>query len=255
MALDKRIAVVAKKSEESEKIALQIAEKLGAGADPETAKRLKIKPIKNPEIVFVIGGDGTVLHSEYVFPAVPKICFSQGRVSFLSGVETRNLDWILKRLEEGKYFTEERTKLSSNILPDALNEVAILRYEPNKMMEAQITIDRAESESVRGDGILVSTPTGSTAYALSCGGPIIVPSADLIALVPVAPFKLRSRPIIISGESRVTIIPKTAVVASVDGQKQVSISAGRKIEIRKSKTKARFIRFQPQNFFEKLKLL
>lgn len=249
-------AVVSKQDKSCDALAKSLSRRLNAGGDPRTARRLGIHVEKNPDTVFVIGGDGTVLHSEHAYPGVPKVPIGFGRVSFLSDVKsTDNLDLIVRRVLEKKYFLEERSKLSCSLLPDALNEVALLKTHPDRMIELSLLIDGKEAGTIRGDGIVVSTPTGSTAYALSCGGPILPPDTCATAIVPIAPFKLASRPMVVSDDSKITIVPITDAIVSVDGRKDVRVHAGKKVDIFRSSTPARFVRFEAKNFFEKLKLL
>lgn len=251
-----KFAIVSKQDKNCDSLAKSLSKRLKAGGDQRTAKRLGIPIEKNPDTVFVIGGDGTVLHSEHAYPGVPKLPIGFGRVSFIADVKhTDNLNLVVRRILEKKYFLEERSKLSCSILPDALNEVAFLKTQPNRMVEVSVLIDGSDAGPVRGDGVIVSTPTGSTAYSLSCGGPILPPDTCATAIVPIAPFKLASRPIVVSDDSRVTIVPKTKVIVSVDGQRHVFVRAGQKVEVSKSKTPARFVRFARKNFFEKLELL
>lgn len=250
-------AVVSKQDKSCDSLAKSLSRRLKAGGDPRTAKRLGLRVEKSPDAVFVIGGDGTVLHSEHAYPGVPKVPIGFGRVSFISDVKstTDNLDLIVRRVLEKKYFLEERSKLSCSLLPDALNEVALLKTHPNRMIELSLSIDGKGAGTIRGDGIVISTPTGSTAYALSCGGPILPPDTCATAIVPIAPFKLASRPMVVSDDSKITIVPITDAIVSVDGQKDVRVKAGKKVDISRSPTPARFVRFDAKNFFEKLKLL
>ncbi len=252
-----KFAVVSKQDKNCDALAKSLSRRLKAGGDPRTAKRLGIPVGKKPDTVFVIGGDGTVLYSEHAYPGVPKVPIGFGRVSFISDVKsTDNLDLIVKRVLAKRYFLEERSKLSCSILPDALNEVAFLKTHPNRMIELSILIDGKAAGTVRGDGIVVSTPTGSTAYALSCGGPILPPDTRATAIVPIAPFKLASRPMVVSDDSKITIVPITDAIVSVDGQKDVGVRAGKRVDISRSSTPARFVRLEGDvNFFEKLKLL
>lgn len=250
-------AVVSKQDKNCDALAKSLSRRLKAGGDPLTARRFGIPVEKNPDTVFVIGGDGTVLHSEHAYPGVPKVPIGFGRVSFISDVKsTDNLDIIVKRVLAKKYFLEERSKLSCSILPDALNEVALLQTHPNRMIELSLRIDGKEAGTIRGDGLIVSTPTGSTAYSLSCGGPIIPPETCAISVVPIAPFKLASRPIVVSDDSKITITTITDAIVSVDGRKDIRVKKGKQIDIFRSSTPARFVRFESNvNFFDKLKLL
>ncbi len=251
-----RFAVVSKSDESCDRLAKALSKRLNAGGDQRTARRLGIPIEKNPDTVFVIGGDGTVLHSEHAYPGVPKVPIGFGRVSFISDVKsTDNLDLIVRRVLAKKYFLEERSKLSCSILPDALNEVALLKTHPDRMVELSLLIDGKGAGTIRGDGLIIATPTGSTAYSLSCGGPIIPPETCAISVVPIAPFKLASRPMVVSDDSKITIAPITDAIVSVDGRKDVRVKAGKKVYVFRSSTPARFVRFEAKNFFEKLKLL
>lgn len=249
-------AVVSKQDKNCDALAKSLSRRLKAGGDPITARRLGLRVEKNPDLVFVIGGDGTVLYSEHAYPGVPKVPIGFGRVSFIADVKSAvPISALVGKVMAKKYFLEERSKLSCTVLPDALNEVAFLKTHPNRMIELSLLIDGKDAGTMRGDGMVVSTPTGSTAYALSCGGPILPPTTSAIAIVPIAPFKLSSRPIVVSDDSKITVVPATDAIVSVDGQKDVGVRKGVAVDILRSPTPARFVRFESRNFFEKLKLL
>jgi len=249
-------AVVAKRNPGAEKLALKIAKNLKAGVDERTAKALQGLPVsRNPGLVVVVGGDGTVLYSESVYNGVPKLVIAYGKVCFLSEVGNDAWETGVKAVLAKKYSLEKRDKLSSNILPDALNEYCVVSNVPNKMIELEIYVDDQKALDIRGDGMVVCTPTGSTAYALASGGPIIVPGCDVFGIVPIAPFMLRSRPLVISDERTIKIVPKNHAKVAVDGGEVREVCAGTEIIIRKSKTPAWLVRTKKPNFFDKLNII
>lgn len=167
------------------------------------------------DLAVVMGGDGTMLNIARMLVSydVPLIGINLGRLGFLTDL---SLDTMLETLEEmlaGHYITERRMLLYAEIVRDgvyvfsslALNDVVLYRGVSSGMIEFDVTVNKEYVNTLRSDGLIVATPTGSTAYALSSGGPILHPSLDLIALVPVCPHTLSNRPIVIGSDASVEI--------------------------------------------------
>ena len=168
------------------------------------------------DLAVVLGGDGTMLNiARTLAPfGIPLVGVNQGRLGFLTDI---SLDTMLQTMEamlEGKFVTEQRMLLATRVLRAgkevfyslALNEVAVHRDNAGNMIEFEVRIDGEYLYNQRADGLIVATPTGSTAYALSSGGPILHPGLDVIELVPVCPHTLSNRPIVVKSESVIEIL-------------------------------------------------
>ena len=168
------------------------------------------------DLAIVIGGDGTMLNiARTLAPhGVPLVGVNQGRLGFLTDLTPENMLDEIGSMLEGKFITEERLLLSARVLRDgqeiysglAFNEVVVHRSNISSMVEFEVRIDGEYLYNQRADGLIISTPTGSTAYAMSAGGPIIHPGLDALQLVPVCPHSLSNRPIVVRGSSEVELL-------------------------------------------------
>jgi NAD+ kinase len=163
------------------------------------------------DLAIVLGGDGTLLDvARTLAPfAIPLVGVNQGRLGFLTDISIDTMQRTISGMLRGEFVTEKRMLLSAAILREekhvfdslAFNDVVMHRGNNSSMIEFEVSIDGEYLYNQRADGLIVTTPTGSTAYALSAGGPILHPALDLIALVPVAPHTLSNRPIVLKSES------------------------------------------------------
>ncbi|MBI5436171.1 MAG: NAD kinase [Nitrosomonadales bacterium] len=168
------------------------------------------------DLAIVLGGDGTMLNIACTLAPfdIPLVGVNQGRLGFLTDISLDTMQQTIAAMLEGKFVTEQRLLLSTRILRDgaevfnalALNEVVVHRGNASSMIEFEVRIDGEYLYNQRADGLIVATPTGSTAYALSAGGPILHPSLDIIELVPVCPHTLSNRPIMVKSESLIEIL-------------------------------------------------
>lgn len=169
------------------------------------------------DLAIVLGGDGTMLNIARTLVSfdIPLVGVNQGRLGFLTDISLDTMQQTMAAMLNGNFVTEQRMLLSTRILRDgvdvfnslAFNEVVLHRGNISSMIEFEVHVDGEYLYLQRADGLIVATPTGSTAYALSAGGPILHPSLDLIALVPVCPHTLSNRPIVIKSESLLEILP------------------------------------------------
>lgn len=210
-----------------------------------------------PDMAVIVGGDGTILRTVQAMDRqVPVIGINWGEVGFLADLEPEEAEGVLTTISDG-FLVEPRMRLSFFIgdshIGDALNEVLIVTSRPAKMLRFGVIIDGILSERFRADGLLVSTPTGSTAYAMSAGGPIIDPRIEGALLVPLAPYMLSSRPHFISGDRPLEIRLESAKPASlvIDGQKSMDLGCEAAIRVKKSTTPALFVDVG-RNFFAKV---
>ena len=203
------------------------------------------------DFIIVIGGDGTILRVEHrTRRDVPILGINMGTLGFLTEVEPSEAFLAINKLIEGDYYIDERIKLRTylngeNRVPDALNEVAVLTGIPGKIVHLKYYVDDGLADEVRSDGLIVSTPTGSTGYAMSAGGPFLDPRIDGIVIAPLAPIALSSRPIVIPATSKIDIKILTLrnVILTVDGQFYTYLSPEVEITIKKSPRKTKFVRF------------
>ncbi len=168
------------------------------------------------DLAIVIGGDGTMLNIARTFSPhhVPLIGVNQGRLGFLTDLTLENMLESIATMLDGKFITERRLLLSARVLRGevevfsgtAFNEVVVHRSQISSMVEFEVRIDGEYLYNQRADGLIVSTPTGSTAYAMSAGGPILHPGLDVLELVPICPHTLSNRPIVVNGSSVLEIL-------------------------------------------------
>ena len=168
------------------------------------------------ELAIVIGGDGTMLNiARTLSPCrIPLVGVNMGRLGFLTDLTLDSMHESIAAMLEGKFVTEQRLLLSASVLRDgvevfgglAFNEVLVHRSQISSMIEFEVRIDGEYVYNQRADGLIVSTPTGSTAYAMSAGGPILHPSLDVVALVPICPHTLSNRPIVVKSSSVIEIL-------------------------------------------------
>ncbi len=167
------------------------------------------------DLAIIIGGDGTMLNiARMLAPqGVPLVGVNLGRLGFLTDISVHNMFQTIGEILDGKYVTESRMLLASEVVSGdqsvfrvlALNDAVLTKGSAGNMIEFDVRIDGQFVYTLRSDGLIVSSPTGSTAYALSSGGPILYPTLHLMALVPVCPHTLSARPIVVSGDSLVEV--------------------------------------------------
>ncbi len=193
------------------------------------------------EIIIVVGGDGTIIHAAKKAALLGKgvLGINAGRLGYLAGLEENDLSEIL-RLLDGDYTTEERMMLSVTKGENeyfALNDAVITKGGLSRMVDIDLSVDN-ETLHYRADGLIAATPTGSTAYSLSAGGPVIDPKLESITLTPISPQSLFARPIILGSEKSIfltaTAPDNTGVFLTVDGENSFEILKDEVISIKKS---------------------
>jgi NAD+ kinase len=193
------------------------------------------------DLAIVLGGDGTLLNIARMLAPfdIPVVGVNQGRLGFLTDISIDSMQRTISGMLRGNYVTEKRMLLNTSISRGgkhifeslAFNDVVIHRGNNSSMLEFEVRIDGEYLYNQRADGLIVSTPTGSTAYALSAGGPILHPSLEAIALVPVAPHTLSNRPIVLKSESTLEILMHHAEEARVrfDGHTHFDLNCDDKV--------------------------
>lgn len=168
----------------------------------------------DPEFVITLGGDGTILSAVTLIKnlEIPIVGINLGRLGFLASIEQTRISEAIDQICQGEYTVSSRTMLSLNANPHlfgdfnfALNDFTILKRDTSAMVVVHAFVDDHFLNSYWADGLIVSTPTGSTGYSLSCGGPIMFPSSDNFILTPVAPHNLNVRPVVVSGINKIKL--------------------------------------------------
>ncbi|WP_440945082.1 NAD(+)/NADH kinase [Methanosarcina sp. T3] len=211
------------------------------------------------ELIVSVGGDGTVLRNiAKMKDPLPVLGINMGTLGFLVDVEPEDaIETIEEVLYGFSYLERMRVDvfLNGEMLETATNEIAVMSAKPAKIIQFEVHVNDCLLDEMRADGVVFATPTGSTAYAMSAGGPIVNPRVNAIVVVPVAPFKLSSRPWVIPSDSEVTVklsdYKKEAVIA-IDGQKSYRIRPADVVKLKKSKYPARFVRISDTCFYERV---
>lgn len=212
------------------------------------------------DMVVAVGGDGTILRTQSFIShkKTPIIGINMGTVGFLTEIDPENAFTAIEEILTGNYFVERRNQLlvwHNHDLPPALNEVVLMTRKPAKMLHIQIRVDDEIVEELRADGLIIATPSGSTAYSMSAGGPIIDPKVKAFIIVPICPFKLGARPTVVSDESiiKVKLLREgKKAIAVIDGQFEEEINYMDEIVFRKSENCAYFVRLT-KDFYSKVR--
>ena len=211
------------------------------------------------DLIIVFGGDGTLLNSarQYLEYEIPILGVNMGNVGFLTDIKTDNFEESLKEILKGNYKIEERNLVSAQYNDNhiyGLNEVVIHSGAYAQLMRYRLNVNNKVVYEQRSDGLIIATPTGSTAYALSAGGPIIHPSLDVWTILPMLPQSLSSRPFIISSNENVEIElfdgPSDNAKICVDGQDDIDLPYGVKITISKTHKTLKLVHPEDNDFFE-----
>jgi NAD+ kinase len=223
--------------------------------------------ISKSEVVVCIGGDGTFLKvARKVFTKnIPILGVNLGSLGFLTEIDRNDIDSAIDCLIQGKYEIEERMMLETAVLREGkqvfidkgLNDVVISRGALSRILHLKTYINNAFAESFPGDGLIVSSPTGSTAYSLSAGGPIVEPDTDLIIFTPICPHILYSRSFITTSNKVIKIFVDEdrshRAMVTVDGQEGYEVIGGDCIEVKKALTTVKMVRIGSRNFFNVLR--
>ena len=212
------------------------------------------------DMALILGGDGTLLRAQSKMnPEIPIFGINMGTVGFLTEIEVKDTFNALNEILKGEYYKEKRTRLVAsheNHNFPAMNEVVIMTNQPAKMLHFQIQVDGEIIEEVRADGLIISTPSGSTAYSMSAGGPIVDPKVGGFIIIPICPYKLGARPFVVSDESEITVKllkkGKSAVFV-MDGQINEEAEYEEEIKFKKAEKYAYFIRTSTKYFYHKVK--
>jgi NAD+ kinase len=219
------------------------------------------------DICIVVGGDGTLLDAarSLVDSGIPLLGINQGRLGFLVDVSPAEMTQRLEEILCGRFQEEQRCLLSASVVrdgklvaqSDALNDVVVHKHDVARIIEMQTYLDGDFINTYRADGLIISTPTGSTAYNLSCGGPIVHPALDVLVLLPICPHTLTNRPIVVDASGEIEILVTgwhsdyTPVIC--DGQVVLSMEPGDRLLIRAKPSKLQLLQPAGHDYFEVLR--
>lgn len=222
------------------------------------------------ECIIVSGGDGTLLQAarDVVHRKIPLLGINLGNLGFLAEVDKQSIHPALDQLMADDYKIEERMMLTGTVWRDgkiigediALNDIVICREGPLRVVRFRNYVNNEYLNSYNADGIIISTPTGSTGYSLSCGGPIVSPNASMTLMTPIAPHTMNTRSIIFPAEDVITVEigegrrqNQEKGLASFDGDTEIPMVTGDRIVIRKSELSTRIVKLNRLSFVEVLR--
>lgn len=220
---------------------------------------------KDLDFIISLGGDGTLLGTarEIARYSVPIFGVNIGNLGFLTEVESSDFEYAIKCIEDGRYYIEDRMMLKCRISGRnktnefiCLNDTVLSKGTLARMAKYEIYIDDKFYSSFTADGVIISTPTGSTAYSLSAGGPIMYPDLKLMSITPICPHSLGVRTMVIDGNSRVVVRIKKkyeSVFLTVDGQQSLEVKEDDNIEVSMSPYKCRLIKLEGYDYFDILR--
>ena len=276
----KRVGLVAKPdAAEAQRVVRQLVEWLGARGltvvlEKETAALAPSASVASAsksdlpgqvDALIVLGGDGTLLSMARAVGdlGVPILGVNLGGLGFLTATTLEEMLPALEALVAGGMAVEERMMLAARVMRGgqatgdyiALNDVVITKSAMSRIIDLAVSVDGRHATAYRADGLIISTPTGSTAYNLSAGGPILFPTMDAVVLTPIAPHTLSNRPIVLPGAQRidVTLRVDQDVMLTMDGQVGVPLRGRDVVEVQKARARIRLMRFAQKDFFSVLR--
>jgi len=220
------------------------------------------------DCLLTLGGDGTLLRGARSLNGAntPILGVNLGRVGFLTTASAQTLDWALDAIVRKAYGTESRLTLQSSITdkqgkarvePTVLNDVVVHKGGVARVVRLKVVVDGDEVGQYSADGIIVSTPTGSTAYSMSAGGPVVVPGVDAIVITAICPHTLAVRPLVLPAHCTVSIEPippwTDEVLVSYDGQVGTTIQPGERLLVKRAERPLLLIRLGPEGFFARMR--
>ncbi len=238
--------------------------------DPGTARALRLRPrpvrLSSADLCVVVGGDGTLLSAARAIAGTPRpiLGINLGGLGFMAETGPEEADSVLNDVLAGRYTIGRRMTLEVSLLragrtaarQAVLNDVVISKTALSRMIDLNLTIDRQAVTRYRADGLIVSTPTGSTAYSLSAGGPIIHPEMSALLITPICPHTLSLRPLVVPDRSKVevTLDPGDAdVYLTLDGQVGHPLRVGDRVRVRQGPHPVLMVHSRRNNYFEVLR--
>ncbi len=213
------------------------------------------------DMVIVVGGDGTFLNVGRLMTKkdIPIMGINSGTLGFLAEFDVNETESSIDKLMNGKLTIEKRPTISVNIqnkVYRCINDIAIKRQILARIIEVEMFANQKYITTFRGDGVIVSTATGSTAYSLSAGGPIVFPTLNTLIITPICPHKLTLRPLVVSGDTVLDVSVKTdtqSAIATFDGQEAVEVEKGKVIRITRSENDLLLLKDRNKSYYEILR--
>jgi NAD+ kinase len=217
------------------------------------------------DLLLVFGGDGTMLRiaREVAGSRTPILGINLGSLGFLTAVPSNQLATALEKVWAGQFTIDTRPLIEATshvmgrpLTQAALNDFVIGRGAGSRMIELEVRVDRELLTRYRCDGLIVSSPTGSTAYSLSAGGAVVSPSSEVFTVTPICPHTLSNRSVILSLDSEITVkvtMPRPEILLAADGQVETKLRENDEVVIRRSRRVLRLLRLQGQSFFRTLR--
>jgi NAD+ kinase len=237
-----------------------------AGLIDETSPLSRAELPRKVELIVVLGGDGTLLSVARIAHEadVPILGVNLGSLGFLTEITLDELYDTLMSVLDNKYDFEQRMLLSANLMRNGeciedhqvLNDVVINKGALARIVNLKVRVDGQYMTSYRADGLIIATPTGSTAYSLSAGGPIIHPSMHALVLCPICPFDLANRPIVVPDQSVLEVeitTPNEDVRVTLDGQEGYEFSAGDVLRVKKADNSVKLVQAKGKNYYQLLR--
>ncbi len=263
----KKIGIVVKNDDNAEKKAQELEHKLGDRCTIIDIQNSKSKDIPdNLMCIIVLGGDGTFLSAARFIEnrQIPLMGVKFGEVGFLAETTEDNLYEKIDLLHRDKYFIQKRARLEIKVIRnnkqiidvDVLNDAVINKSALSRLTSCAVYLDSNYLTTYRADGLILATPTGSTAYSLAAGGPVVDPAVSSMILTPICPFTLTNRPLIIPDSTKIKILLEGSpenMILTLDGQEGFEMDPGDKIFIKKSRNDISMISFESQSYYEILK--
>jgi len=245
--------------------------------EENSAYKLKLNPKKHKianysrlrekaDIIILFGGDGTFLHTAHHFIGtdIPLLGVNLGGLGFMTEIEVKQFESALERIVTHDYYIEKRMMLESKVYRDnnevfhshSLNDIVINRAANARLIDIDLYINNELVNSYNGDGLIISTPTGSTAYSLSAGGPIINPKTEAILITPICPHSLHVRPMVIGSWEKIKVIvnsDESHMKVNSDGHYNYDLKDEDELLIKKSKKNISMIKFPEKTFYSTLR--
>lgn len=268
----KKVGLVVKDIGESKKTARKIQKYLASKNvevlfDDWSAKKIGFEQLQcriqdfDTDIILTLGGDGAILKTTALTcdKKTPILGINFGKIGFLTEIRPDEWKNAIDRILRGDYTVEKRKKIEVLIdkekIGNALNEAVIMTSEPVKMLNLEVHVDGQAAEILRADGIIISTPTGSTAYSMSAGGPIVSPDVSAFIITSICPFKLGIRSFVVPQKSKITVKvaePQKEALLVIDGEHAGRISPDSQVLLQRSKENAYFVKFD-SDFYRRIK--
>lgn len=237
-----------------------------AGMDAMVLTEQDKADLSNMDMLISIGGDGTYLHtSRYALKyQIPILGMNMGRLGFLTQFDFDGMDQAVALLQQGKYTIEERLLLDVAVYQNgtvcfqdhAFNDLVVFRGQP-RLLDLEIHVGEQVASTVYGDGLIVATPTGSTAYSLSAGGPIVEPESHVMLITPICPHSMSSRPMVVSDKKEIRIKMKPnredAALINVDGGEALELKVQDEVVVKRSLQTAKVVKLYQTDFYKVLR--